>query len=136
MAPIKRRKAIDPYIRYTNFCKEHLEAICDYYYRPPVNTATKSNTNDLGPSGFTLQPVDFILTPNPFKVWRDHLSLTVQGFADLVKVSKQSIIRLEQGACEGPVRPAVDYLVSNGLSNQTGFCAFGFERKSRKFSGL
>lgn len=53
--------------------------------------------------------VDTVVPTNPFSAIRAKHDFTVQGFADLCQVSKQAIIRLEQGTFNEPLPSVVDY---------------------------
>lgn len=50
---------------------------------------------------------------NPFTELRQRNDLTVQEFADRAGVSKQSIIRLEQGCFQEPLPKVLSYVLSN-----------------------
>lgn len=50
---------------------------------------------------------------NVFRVLRERSGLTLQGYADACEVSKQTIIRQEQGVFTDPVDRVVDYVLAN-----------------------
>jgi len=60
---------------------------------------------------------------NPFRALRLREGFTVQAFADKCGVSKQALIRLEQGTYNEPLPSVLDYVVDQYCLSHLGLCS-------------